>query len=235
MSGCIEACRCPGCMDWDIWNIVREKRNFLSSLVAGVLFSFGWWIIIDAATQYPNQSDLNHACHTCGVIATLALVMINSVSNSSIRGESYSEGCFGQTAARVWLFVGFLLDFAALIAASWILFGIYVVPGKSDVWPGLAVFLQNAFIFSGSILFKFGRTENNWGWWIPRCQHSRFCGSNWQVTFIIKRIFKTHKLISAKWKCVWQTNWVFIYLSSIAKTYIWIVSNPNDCEPCWLI
>lgn len=30
-------------------------------------------------------------------------------------------------AARVWLFIGFLLGFGALIAASWILFGLYVV------------------------------------------------------------------------------------------------------------
>ena len=29
--------------------------------------------------------------------------------------------------ARVWLFFGFLLAFGALIAASWILFGFYVV------------------------------------------------------------------------------------------------------------
>ena len=31
--------------------------------------------------------------------------------------------------ARVWLLMGFLLLFGGLIAASWILFGAYVVPG----------------------------------------------------------------------------------------------------------
>ena len=32
--------------------------------------------------------------------------------------------------ARVWLIMGFLLLFGGLIAASWILFGAYVVPGR---------------------------------------------------------------------------------------------------------
>lgn len=59
---------------------------------------------------------------------------INSVSNGQIRGESYTDGCLGQTAARVWLFIGFLMGFGSLIAAAWILFGFYVVnnPGMVD-------------------------------------------------------------------------------------------------------
>lgn len=36
------------------------------------------------------------------------------------------------TGARVWLFIGFLLGFGSLIAASWILFGVYVVPGVDN-------------------------------------------------------------------------------------------------------
>lgn len=161
MSGCLDKCTCP---EWEIWNTVRERRNLLSSIVAGAMFSIGWWIIIDAATMYPSQDQMHHAVHVCGVIGTVALFMINSVSNGAVRGDSYTEGCFGQTGARIWLFAGFLLGFSSLIAASWILFGIYVVPGNHpDKWPGVAVFLQNALIFFGGLVFKFGRTEELWG------------------------------------------------------------------------
>lgn len=51
---------------------------------------------------------------------------INVVSNSQIRGEAYSGGWFGPRGARSWLFMGFVLGFAALIAACWIFFADFV-------------------------------------------------------------------------------------------------------------
>lgn len=133
------------------------------AIVAGVLFFCGWWIVIDAAVKYPDNDQFNHAYHTCGAIGTLAFFLINSVSNGQIRGEAYTTGCIGQTGARVWLFFGFLLAFGALIGASWILFGFYVVQGFQPDWPGIAIFLQNSLIFFSSLVFKFGRTEDLWG------------------------------------------------------------------------
>jgi len=44
-------------------------------IVATVQFGIGWWIIIDAAIAYPQQKDFHHACHICGVLATVALFM----------------------------------------------------------------------------------------------------------------------------------------------------------------
>ncbi|CAH1799305.1 unnamed protein product [Owenia fusiformis] len=159
MSGCLDNFRWPECECLQ----VGEKRNMIASIVAGSFFGIGWWIMIDAAAAYPEMADLHHACHTAGVIGTVALFMINSVSNGQVRGDAYTVGCMGQTGARIWLFIGFLLGFGALIAASWILFGVYVVPMKQPQWPGVAVFLQNALIFFSALIFKFGRTEDLWG------------------------------------------------------------------------
>lgn len=159
MSGFLDGIRCGDCecnVDWG------ERRNAIASVAAGVLFFTGWWIIIDAAVKYPDEADFHHAYHTCGVIATVAFLMINAVSNGQVRGDSYSEGCMGQTGARVWLFIGFMLAFGSLIASMWILFGGFVVPGKDSVYPGIAIFFQNAFIFFGGLVFKFGRTEDLW-------------------------------------------------------------------------
>lgn len=159
MSGFLDNCQCRcECIE------LGDRRNAVVSIVSGILFFSGWWIVIDAAAMYPDEKDFNKAFHTCGVFATLAFFFINSVSNGQIRGESYTDGCLGQTAARVWLFIGFLMGFGSLIAASWILFGFYVVnnPGMPE-WPGVAVFLQNALIFFSSLIFKFGRTEDLWG------------------------------------------------------------------------
>ncbi|XP_031468595.1 transmembrane protein 50B isoform X3 [Phasianus colchicus] len=102
--------------------------------------------MIDAAVVYPKPEQMNHAFHTCGVFSTLAFFMINAVSNAQVRGDSYSDGCLGRTGARVWLFIGFMLMFGSLIASMWILFGAYVTQ-NINVYPGLAVFFQNALIF----------------------------------------------------------------------------------------
>lgn len=119
--------------------------------------------MIDAAVVYPKPEQLNHAFHTCGVFSTLAFFMINAVSNAQVRGDSYESGCLGRTGARVWLFIGFMLMFGSLIASMWILFGAYVTQ-NTDVYPGLAVFFQNALIFFSTLIYKFGRTEELWTW-----------------------------------------------------------------------
>ncbi len=73
--------------------------------------------------------------------------------------------CVCVAGARVWLLIGFVLGFGALIASLWILFQAYVV--GPDLYPnpgpGVALFLQNFFIFIGSLIYKFGRTEDLWG------------------------------------------------------------------------
>ena len=74
---------------------------------------------------------------------------INAISTGQLSGDNYTDGFIGQRGcilhnkgdilntfnelcvslgARVWMFIGFLMAFAGLIAAAWILFGVYVVP-----------------------------------------------------------------------------------------------------------
>ena len=66
-----------------------------------------------------------------------------------MRGESYTNGCMGQTGARAWLFIGFVLGFGSMIASVWILFAAYVVSNSPVTYPGVGLFFQNALIFSG--------------------------------------------------------------------------------------
>lgn len=160
MAGCLENVQLPPC----VWFEGDDKRNAIASIVAGVLFFTGWWFIIDVQAAYPQNEEFNKAYHVCGVFGTLSLFMINSVSNAQIRGDAYSGGCFGSRGARFWLFGGFVMGFGAVIASCWILFADYVAygEGKQSTWPGVGLFLQNAFIFIGSLVFKFGRSEDHW-------------------------------------------------------------------------
>lgn len=140
-----------------VWFEAGEKRNVLASMLAGTLFFVGWWFIIDAHAKYP--SEMSNAYHLCGVFGAISLFMINSVTNAQIRGDAYNDGYLGARGARGWVFIGFVMGFAAVFAACWILFANYVATGAQHYWPGVGLFLQNVFIFLGSLTYKFGRLE----------------------------------------------------------------------------
>lgn len=123
MAGCLDNMQLPnveGCVE------VGDKRNKFASIISGILFFSGWWFAIDAAAVHPEKTELKDVFQICGVFGTISFFMVNAVSNGQLRGESYTEGCLGVRSARVWFFFGFLLGFASLIGASWILFGEYV-------------------------------------------------------------------------------------------------------------
>ncbi|XP_011497015.1 PREDICTED: transmembrane protein 50A [Ceratosolen solmsi marchali] len=146
----------PAC----VWSENVDKRSALASLLAGILFFLGWWLIIDVHAKYPNE--ISNVYHICGIFGTFSLLMVNSVSNAQIRDDAYNGGCLGPRGARGWLFIGFVMGFAAVIAACWILFADFVAMDVKYHWPGVGLFLQNVFIFLGSLTYKFGRVEDNW-------------------------------------------------------------------------
>lgn len=127
-------------------------------MFAGTLFFIGWWFIIDANAKYPGE--MSKAYHVCGVFGTISLFMINFVTNAQMQNDnSFNGGFLGPRGVRGWLFVGFVMGFAAVIAACWILFADFVAAGAQHHWPGVGLFLQNVFIFLGSLIYKFGRTD----------------------------------------------------------------------------
>ncbi|RWS15845.1 transmembrane protein 50A-like protein [Dinothrombium tinctorium] len=125
MAGCLDNIQ----IERPEWMELGEKRNAVASIVAGSLqFFTGWWIIIDVAAHF-SSVQFDHAYH--------------------VRGESYTNGFLGQRACRIWLFIGFVLGFGSIIASIWIMFGVYVLPSKTPIYPGIGLFLQNILIFAG--------------------------------------------------------------------------------------
>uniref|UniRef100_A0A6M2DGM9 Putative conserved plasma membrane protein n=1 Tax=Xenopsylla cheopis TaxID=163159 RepID=A0A6M2DGM9_XENCH len=158
MTNCFENISIPPC----IWFEAGDKRNTYASIIAGLLFFSGWWILIDAASVYPGSLSAAH--HICGVFGTISLFMVNSVSNAQVLGDAYSGGCMGPRGARAWLFLGFVIGFASVIAACWIMFADFVsAGGNGHTYPGVGLLLQNLLIFLGSLVYKFGRSEELWG------------------------------------------------------------------------
>ncbi|KAL3287631.1 hypothetical protein HHI36_002100 [Cryptolaemus montrouzieri] len=175
LGDCLENLNIPPC----VW-FEGDRRNAYAAMVAGFLFSIGWWLIIDASCVHPGSIIFGY--HLCGVVGTISLIMVNSVTNAQFRGDSYEGGCIGSRGAKFWLFLGFVMGFASVIASCWILFAVYVSsaqkvgptpsgatstttiapPHLESSWPGVALFLENAFIFIASLIYKFGRSEDMW-------------------------------------------------------------------------
>ncbi|VDO40317.1 hypothetical protein V3C99_005036 [Haemonchus contortus] len=157
MSGCLDQISCNCNIDLD------GKRNAVASITAATLFSVAWWLMIDTSAVY-GKADWNNVYYIITVGSTLAMFMVNAVSNSQVRGESLHEGLLGTKGSRLWLMAAFVLSFASLVAATWVLFSDYVLlTGDHPVWPGVALFLTNFIIFASSCVYKFGRTEEMWG------------------------------------------------------------------------
>lgn len=110
-------------------------------------FFSGWWFLIDAISVYGQTTALQIVL---GVMGTISLVMVNSVTQAQVNTNSpkqslpmqmvtmlqnavcnyfipfqmngdiaFSGGCLEARGARIWIFVGFVLGFAAIIAAVW--------------------------------------------------------------------------------------------------------------------
>ncbi|KAK7604489.1 hypothetical protein V9T40_005675 [Parthenolecanium corni] len=134
-----------------------ERKRVFVSIVAGILFSIGWWLMIDADVKY---ADVVATYYIWGVLGTISLVMVNMVTNQHINGSTlYDGGLIRGNTARGWLFVGFVLGFASVFAAVWIYlrdFG----PSDKDKVPGVEILLQNLLILVSSIIYKFCRPED---------------------------------------------------------------------------
>jgi hypothetical protein len=120
-------------------------------------FFSGWWIIIDVGARYTSK-EFHGGFYTFGIFGTLSFIIVNSISNSQLREDGFDT--VNPRAAKACLLVGFILGFSALTGSVWILISEYASGKYENPYPGVAVLLQNILIFLGSLIFKFGRTED---------------------------------------------------------------------------
>ena len=96
-----------------------------------------------------------------------SLTSLKCLTNLSFRpqlhgGAGYTGGVLGESGIKVFLFVGFVLGFASIIAAIWIMIAEFAVnDDKTEKGPGYALLVHNIFIFFSSIIYKFGRHSDD--------------------------------------------------------------------------
>lgn len=109
-------------------------------------FFTGWWFLIDAIALYPHSMDAIHVI--LGILGTISLFMVNSVTQAQLNGDvGYSGGCMEARGARIWIFIGYVLGFAAIIAAIWVMVASFNSSGECyDSLCSVAYYIMGLFV-----------------------------------------------------------------------------------------
>ncbi|KAI7842783.1 hypothetical protein COHA_003529 [Chlorella ohadii] len=153
-----------GEVDYDWW--LGQLQSW-GPVVAGALFGAGWWCWADALVYQKAVvgSPYPFSYNWPGIVATLALVMINLLPRRDLAeaGDSLEEG--GEFRARLWLFVSFLIAAGAVAGSVAVL--IAAQQQKELAGLGVGSVLQCGLILLSSILlwaFRSGESSSGYGY-----------------------------------------------------------------------
>eukprot|EP01122_Echinamoeba_exundans_P000084 TRINITY_DN10068_c0_g1_i1.p1 TRINITY_DN10068_c0_g1~~TRINITY_DN10068_c0_g1_i1.p1 ORF type:complete len:157 (-),score=22.04 TRINITY_DN10068_c0_g1_i1:85-555(-) len=138
-------------------------RETILSYLSGCFFAAAWWIWIDAVAVASTTFDPimpNFGHWVPGIISSVGLLMVNSVSWTDLEGFGFGGGDEVQSRARIWLFISFAFCFGGIIASIWIgVVNWFTNPTTEphSTWPGAAIILQNSAIFVSGLLYRFAK------------------------------------------------------------------------------
>ncbi|CAK0778991.1 hypothetical protein CVIRNUC_004677 [Coccomyxa viridis] len=166
MNRIFDSCAgCPTCIPADllispsVLQYWEEKAKAYGPGVSGALFGGGWWFWVDACAASGTQVPFVQ--YLPGIVATIALVMINAIRRDELEEyDPFDEGVFCRS--RFWLFISYIVSFASVVGAVWVLLGHYALnPDVSTVWPGIAGLFQVTLILGAALLFWVARTPSS--------------------------------------------------------------------------
>lgn len=135
------------------WRELSTKLRRWAPVAAGALFGAGWWCFIDAIVF--SKAILNEKVPFVfwvpGVIATIAMVMINLVSREQLNSDDSSSDEDSDTKQRCWLFVSYLVAFGSVGGAGAVF--VKAVTNHDHVGLGVGVLLQAGFVLCSALLF----------------------------------------------------------------------------------
>jgi hypothetical protein len=138
----------------------EEQAKSHGPIISGALFGAGWWFWADACTS--AAQTVPFVQYLPGITATIALIMINCIRREELETyDAFDEGVFCRS--RSWLFISYVVSFASVIAAVWVLLQGYALGDVPSVWPGAAGVLQVIFILAAALVFFVARTPAEGG------------------------------------------------------------------------
>lgn len=139
----------------------HERIKSYGPGISGALFGAGWWFWVDAVAC--TNDKVPFVQYIPGIIATLALVMINCVRRDELSDfDPFDEGVYCRS--RFWLFISYVVSFGSIIGAVWVFLAGYATkPGVDTVWPGVAAIFQVCFILGSALALFVSRSPGGEG------------------------------------------------------------------------
>lgn len=113
-------------------------------------------MVIGVAATAEKDASPDFSYYICGILGTLSFIMVNTVTNEMLNGTGYEGGICSSNGVKIWLFTGFVLGFASVIASVWLLIVDFTDKHHAQ---GIALVLQAFGILFASLLYKFGRND----------------------------------------------------------------------------
>ena len=133
-------------------------RNTLVSVACGLLFSLGWWLLIDGILQSKGTFLFSYSLPA--VFCTMAGIALNLVSKEHMLETSdlFSQGDIGGKT-RLWTFSMLTIAFVCIGGSIWILAQHYSDgPTFSEQWPGVALLFNTILVFISAVAFFIARS-----------------------------------------------------------------------------
>ncbi|VEN41874.1 unnamed protein product [Callosobruchus maculatus] len=140
-------------------NANAKTFNYIVCGVAGFLFFFGWWLMIDLNAQHRTTMRENTPYHLPGVFASIAMLLMNMIPTEYLynSGVYTGGGCCTPFLCKLFLLVTLMASFGCLIGATYVMVNDFMLDPEQYQWPGYGVFFQTLCIFSSSVLCRFCR------------------------------------------------------------------------------
>lgn len=88
---------------------------------------------------------------------SFSLLLFICCRDELLEYDAFDEGVFCRS--RFWLFISYVVSFAAIVGSVWVLLQDYALnPDVSNPWPGVAGLCQVIFILGSALLFFVSRT-----------------------------------------------------------------------------
>mmetsp|Transcript_16776 Transcript_16776/g.50120 ORF Transcript_16776/g.50120 Transcript_16776/m.50120 type:complete len:164 (-) Transcript_16776:508-999(-) len=143
------------------WDEITATAQQWAPLLSGAVFGAGWWCFVDGLvySKVVLQETVPATFWLPGIVATIALVLMNLVPRESLTSEEYSYDEDTLTKARCWLFMSYLVAFGAVGSAGAVF--TKAVTNHVHVSMGVGCLLQSGFVLMSALLFWAFRTPRD--------------------------------------------------------------------------